>query len=235
MPTFLTSEMKRKLYHHLSLGYLLFYIVFSRAAALWVLGLLLLALSAVEWIRLRRPEVNDRFLRAFGGLHREEEIMRPSGIFWTLLGTWTTLLVFTNQRVVLPALGFLVFGDTVAALAGRRWARHPWPRNPLKSYEGSAGFVLASTVWAITVMGWPAALLSSLAAAWFESRSYRWNDNFWVPLLGGVAASCFNIALGRRGGGLHIASKGLLAAYAVALALIVYAIFTALSKKQDAS
>ena len=120
----LRSEIKRKLVHHLALVYMVIYWVTPRWFSLAFFGLALAFAALVEFVRLRRPELNAWLLGQFGGLHREKEIMHPSGIYWTILGCWLTMLVFTNKRIVLPALGCLVFGDAAAAVAGVKWGKH---------------------------------------------------------------------------------------------------------------
>src|SRR5437762_2696510 len=112
----ISGEMKRKVFHNLALIYMLMYALLPRGAVLWILFFCLVLVSVVEFLRLRRPELNAKFLALFGGIHRQAEITGPSGIFWTLLGSWLTMVFFTNKRIVLPALGFMVFGDTLAAL-----------------------------------------------------------------------------------------------------------------------
>lgn len=194
----LNAEIKRKAFHHLSLIYLLIYAILPRGFALSSLFPVLAVLAGTEFIRLRRPELNAWFLKKFGGLHRPSEILAPSGIFWTLLGCWITMLVFPEKRIVLPALGFLVFGDTAAALVGRKWGKHPWPKNSLKTLEGSAAFAAVCFAWALFFVRWPVAFLSALAGAWIEARPLPWNDNLWVPLLGALALSVLNLALGGR-------------------------------------
>jgi len=192
------TEIKRKIFHHLSLLYMVIYGVTPRWFSISVLGLVLLILGGVEFIRLRRPELNAWFLGKFGGIHRESEIMSPSGIFWTLLGCWLTMVIFTNKRIVLPALGFLVFGDAIAALGGLKWGKHPWKSNPPKTLEGSGCFAVLSAIWAIFFVRWPVAILGALSGAWIEARQIPPNDNLWVPLLSGAALSVLNLVLGRR-------------------------------------
>ena len=128
----LSTEIKRKLFHHLSLVYMAIYAFTPGWFSIGFLGLILLTLSAVEFIRLRRPEVNDRFLKAFGGLHRPTEILAPSGIFWTLAGSWLIMVLLEEKTLVLPILGMLVFGDTAAALCGQRWGVHYWRDRPVE-------------------------------------------------------------------------------------------------------
>jgi dolichol kinase len=193
-----TSEIKRKLFHHLSLVYMILYAATPRWLSVWLLFVLLLIVSMVEFMRLRRPELNAKLLKKFGGIHRPTEIMGPSGIFWTLLGCWLTMLVFTNKRIVLPALGFLTFGDTAAAMVGQKWGRHHWKKNPTKTYEGSAGCALVSIAWALCFVRWPVAILGGLTAAWLEARPLPYNDNLWIPTISGLALSVFNLVLGKH-------------------------------------
>lgn len=191
-------EIKRKAFHHLALGYLAVYLIGGRSVGLAVLSALMVLTLAAEFLRLRRPELNAWCLVRFGGIHRESEIMKISGIFWTMLGVWLTMLVFTHWRIVSSAIGFLVFGDTAAALAGKRWGRHPLPWNSRKTWEGVAAFALVSALWATLILRHPiAALLAAGVSALLETRELPWNDNFWIPILGGASLSVFNLILGK--------------------------------------
>ena len=113
------------------------------------------------------------------------------------MGCWLTIVIFTNKRIVLPALGFLVFGDTLAALAGNKWGKHHWGKNPPKTWEGSAAFAAVSAVWAMLFVRWPVAILGALSAAWIEARPLPYDDNLWIPVLSGAVLSVLNLVLGR--------------------------------------
>src|SRR5689334_20982235 len=95
----LAREIKRKIFHHLSLVYLLLYIVLPRWLTILLLGLALVAVGMTEFLRLRRPELNAWLLGKFGGIHRTAEVMSASGIFWTLLGCWLTMVVFVDKLI----------------------------------------------------------------------------------------------------------------------------------------
>jgi dolichol kinase len=186
------------MFHYLSVLYMLIYGLFPRWIVLWILGTVLVVLACVEFLRIRRPELNAWFLARFSGLHRTSEILAPSGIFWTLLGCWLTMATFTSKKIVLPALGFLAFGDAAAALMGRAWGRRRWRHNPDKTWVGSGAFALVATVWASAFVHWPVAITSAAVAAWIEARRLPWNDNLWIPFLGASALSVLNLVLGRR-------------------------------------
>jgi dolichol kinase len=193
------AEIKRKLFHNLSLIYVAAYGLLPRTVTLAILGVALLAVGVIEFLRLRRPELNAWFLGKFGGIHREAEVLKPSGIFWTLFGCWLTMLIFDSRRVVLPALGTLAFADTAAALCGKTWGKHPIHWNADKTYEGSAAFVVAAVVWSLAFrVRWHVALIAALVTAYFESRKLRWNDNFWIPLISALSLSVLNLTLGKH-------------------------------------
>jgi dolichol kinase len=194
----LSAELKRKAFHHLSFFYILIYAILPRPVAIGLMLAFVAVAGAAEFLRLRRPEMNAWFLERFDGIYREDEIMKPSGIFWTLLGCAATMIIFASPRVILPALGFLTFGDAAAALAGKRWGRIAWGKTPGKTREGSIAFVIVSAVWGCFFLRPVVALLSAVAGAWVELQQLPWNDNFWIPLLGGLAVSVINLLLGKH-------------------------------------
>jgi len=239
----LAIEVKRKVFHHLALLYMAIYALTPSWFSVSLLGFALFLLAGAEFIRLRRPEVNAWFLKVFGGLHRPAEIMAPSGIFWTLAGSWLVMLVLAEKTVVLSVLGMLAFGDSAAALCGQRWGLHYWkeeppepdasrfawmklwklPANSAKTWEGSAAFAAFSFFWISLFLRPHVALLGACAGAWVESRRQEWNDNFWIPVGGGVILVVLSLLLaGGVGRSMHLWQKigivlylaGVFAAYA---------------------
>src|SRR5262245_56128615 len=144
-----SSELKRKAFHNLAILYILIYAVTPRFVAVSLIGLALLGVGGIEFLRLRRPEINAWLINRFGGIHRPEEIMHASGVFWTLAGCWLTMAVFVERPIVIPALAFMAFGDTAASLGGQKWGKHPWPKNPSKTIEGSLCFAAVAILCAL--------------------------------------------------------------------------------------
>lgn len=143
----------------------------------------------LEWVRHRYPVFNAWGWDRFGGLARAWEKDRISGVFWTWLGSFLTMLIFARREVALAALAFMIFGDAAAALVGGSWGRHPWPGRPGKSVEGSVAFALAATLCGLCFLPPRAVILSALTAAWMESHRLPWDDNLWIPLLSGACLS----------------------------------------------
>ena len=182
----LIKEAKRKLFHFLSLLYAAGYYFMGREAVLKILVPILVVEGAIEATRLYVPRFNAWIMPLFGGIHREEEMRRVSGIFWTLLGSVITISVFKDPKVVLCALGYLVFADAAAALVGVPLGRHKlWG----KSWEGSSACFAASFLVGLAFMDpfWAVAGAAIVTAV--ELSPLPWNDNFWVPLVSAVFLS----------------------------------------------
>ncbi len=177
----------RKLFHALSAGYALLYFLAGRTATVWILGAGVLAAAIVEAVRLRNPALNQRLIARFGGIHREKEIDRPSGIFWTLAGCFATALFVPAPDIVLAAMLYLTIGDGLAGFVGRTWGRL---RVGGKSVEGSLACFLGC--WAVGTLvlapsfGRPEALWGAMLATILEALDIPPDDNFTLPLFSGL-------------------------------------------------
>ncbi|MBK8574783.1 MAG: hypothetical protein IPN90_03565 [Elusimicrobia bacterium] len=186
------QEGLRKLFHGLSAGYAVFYAAAGRERTLWVLGTAAAVGAIVEAVRLRNVVFNQWLIRQFGGIHREKEIDRPSGIFWTLLGCFLTALFVPDRDIVIAAMLFLTVGDGLAGLVGRTWGRL---RVGTKSVEGSLACFLGS--WAVgaavltPTLGRPEILVGALLVTTLEALSLPPDDNLTIPLFSGVALHFF--------------------------------------------
>jgi dolichol kinase len=179
------QEFLRKLFHLSGLVYLVLYACLPWAPCVFLLAMLGLFFGFGEYLRLRHAGFDAWCLRCFGRILRDHERRAVTGVFWTWLGAFSAILLFKEAHLVYPALGFLIFGDTAAALIGRAWGRHSWPGKPGKSFEGSAAFWVVSALWAGFFVAWPFAILSAAVAAYVETVDLPLNDNLWIPLAGG--------------------------------------------------
>lgn len=185
----LRREVLRKLFHALSLVYLGAFLLLGRTGTLALLGAWILLACAVEALRLRRPGLNEALLRFFGGIHRESEARKVSGIVWTSVGCWLAIAFYGGQPAVVAASFLcLAFGDSAAALVGRSVGRVPiglFGRR--KTLEGSLACfgVCALACWACGFRG-AALWLAALAATAVELLPVPLDDNLWLPVLPGA-------------------------------------------------
>ncbi len=186
-PTF-RQEGLRKLFHSLSAGYAGLYALAGRDRTLWVLGAAVGVGAMGEAVRLRHSCFNQWLMGRFGGIHREKEKDRPSGIFWTLLGCFLTALLVPERDIVLAAMLYLTVGDGLAGFVGRTWGRL---RIGAKSIEGSLACFLGTWVVGALVLtppaGKPEILIGAIIATIIEALSPAPDDNLTLPLLSGVA------------------------------------------------
>jgi diacylglycerol kinase (CTP) len=183
-----SDELKRKAFHMFTLLYAALFVWGGRERSLLALGSAFLVVALVEAFRLRHAAFNDRLLGLFGGIHREKESRRPSGILWTLGGAFLTIWLVPHPDVVLTSLWYLAVGDAAAALVGKKWGRI---RIGDKSLEGSVACFLSC--WAAGAAfldapggNLPEAAVGAFTAALLEALPLPIDDNLWIPLVSGL-------------------------------------------------
>lgn len=181
------QEGLRKLFHALSAGYAVLYALAGRERTLWILGAAAGAGALLEAVRLRHVALNQWLVGRFGGIHREKELSRPSGIFWTLLGCFSTALFVPERDIALAAMLYLTVGDGLAGFVGRSWGRI---RIGDKSVEGSLACFIGS--WAVGTLvltpgGRPEVLIGAFLVTALEALSVPPDDNLTIPLISGWA------------------------------------------------
>jgi phytol kinase len=168
------------------------YAFLPRAVCLQVMGGMGLVIVVLEGLRLRTPAFNRWVWERVVGFARQWEKDGISSVFWTWLGSFLTMLIFSRREIVLAALGFMVFGDFAAALVGKFWGRHRWPGQTNKTIEGTTAFALAAIAAGWWFLPPHVVILSAIAAAGLESIRLPWDDNLWIPLVSGV---CLTLTL----------------------------------------
>lgn len=184
------DEIKRKTFHILTLLYVLDYWYMPLDIVLWSMFILILAVLAGEIIRAKNESVNVFILKILGGVHRESETHKISGLPWTLSGAFFTMFLFENKNFVLASFLYLAFGDAVAALAGKAWGKHKIYAG--KSLEGSlACFIVCFIAGLFLLPTWQFALIGAVAATVIESIPWPLNDNFWMQILNAAVLTFF--------------------------------------------
>lgn len=191
--------MNTRYFPHLPIVYTLLYVLLPRALFVPCMTLWTIGFGVFELIRIRRPEVNARYLNAWRDFYMPTELLSPSRFFWAAFGCWLTIAVFNGSKIVLMALGLLAFGKEAALWGGKKWGHTPWPKNPQKTIEGSVCFILVCMAWGLFAvrLRWPVAFLGACAGAWIEAERWQWPPAVVLPLLGGLVLSVLNLFLGR--------------------------------------
>lgn len=179
----LKTELRRKVFHLLTLIYFGAFTLLGADISLILIGTFVAFELVVEIVRLKSPAVNALLIGYFQGIHRPFEERKISGVFWTALGSFSTIALFKEDpKVVQTALLYLSLGDAAAALAGKSIGGPKWPGSD-KTYAGSAGcFAVCWACGALTGLPGEAALIGAAAAALIELLPLPLNDNFWLPV-----------------------------------------------------
>ena len=141
---------------------------------------------ALDVLRIHERRVRTMFRRFFGELIRQHEALSLLGSTYLLLAALIAIEVFP-QPVAAVALGFTVLGDATSALVGRAWGRH---RLFGKSWEGTAGCLVACLAWAACVthaagLPWPVTIAGACMATLVEVLPIPLDDNLGITLAAG--------------------------------------------------
>lgn len=185
----LAAELKRKAIHLASLSIPIAYYLSPRSwSRTWeraLLALVILSL-AIEVFRLNNPRIRSVFRHFFGELLRNHEEASLLGSTYLLIAVLLTLHLFDKPVAVL-ALGFLILGDTVAAIVGKSFGTHRLLGG--KTVEGSVACFLTCLGLTFLMPGIPlyVGLVGALTATVFELLPIPLDDNFRIPLSAGFA------------------------------------------------
>ncbi len=200
MPITYRQEVYRKLIHLSStwMAAAMYFLPCSLAA--WLFLLLTLADVLLEYGNYRKwPVIHPLFHRCFGQMMRN---LRGNGKFelsggpYVLAAAFLTILCF-KPPVAVCAFTVMLFGDTAAALIGRKFGRTKFAND--KSLEGVLSFIVASVMVLIVcgcIFTYPPSMYMKgsigivlAAAAEFYEKNLHIDDNFSIPLLVGAAMS----------------------------------------------
>lgn len=160
----------------------------SREAILWIVGVALAVLTAVEILRFALPPVQRAFTSAFGPLLRDDERKGPHGSLFFLAGVFLSILLFP-KNLACVGLVYLAVGDTAAEVVGRKFGRVKL-LGP-KTLEGSAACFASSAVVGLFLLPWPLALVGAAAATLFELLGTGNIDNATIPV--GAAGAMYGL------------------------------------------
>lgn len=161
---------------------------FSKGLMLAILTPIALALTIGDIARLRRWRAWNASEALAGKMVRKhEEAGDFTGAFYQL---WMFVLVIAlfSKEVAALAASFIIFGDTFAALVGRRWGRH---RFRGKSLEGSLAFLASALVVVFVaevtlVFPFWIGITGAVVATLVEAIPDFIDDNLSVPLTSGL-------------------------------------------------
>jgi dolichol kinase len=152
----------------------------------WGLLGLIIATSAtvvMDLLRLTDHRLRGFFLRLFKSLIRSHEEEHLLGSTYFMIAALLCVLAF-DEQIAIAALTFLIIGDTMAAIIGKRFGR---PRYWGKSFQGSfACFISCLIIGAALLDNTWVILIGALTATIAEALPVPMDDNMRVPIVSGL-------------------------------------------------
>ncbi len=160
----------------------------SRSEMLTIMIPITIAMILIDVSRLRQWRFWTSFARKIGGaIIRQHEIEGDfTGASYILISVCLTVALF-EKPIAIAALVFIIVGDTLAALVGRRYGRHRFFRG--KSIEGSLACLVGTFLVSMVLPGislWVGAV-GAVVATLVEAYSFNVDDNISVPLVSGLS------------------------------------------------
>ncbi|MDR1401262.1 MAG: hypothetical protein LBI98_03040 [Endomicrobium sp.] len=181
MPDIPKDEIKRKIFHLLSLVYIFGYWYIPKIMIILGLSIAIVVVIFFEYFRFKNRRFNNFFKNNFKGFYRPEEADRISGLLGTLSGALLTILMFHNKHMVFVSFLYFTFGDSSAALVGKVFGKNKFFTG--KSLEGSLVCFMVCFIIGVFIFDWKFAFLGAVVATIVEAIPWKINDNFWMQII----------------------------------------------------
>lgn len=188
------AELARKTIHLFSLSIPIVYSLISKETALAILIPLTLLFTLTDLSRFRSDFIGQWYNRLFGWLMRPHERdgdrKRLNGATYVLLSACLGIALLPKV-IFLTAFSILIVSDSLAAIVGRRFGRHPFLD---KSAEGAAAFFFSAIIVVLVapkisgvmteyILGGIAAVVGTVV----EAMNTGLDDNLTIPFAIGVS------------------------------------------------
>ena len=186
MPISYRNELYRKSIHLCALSMPVGFYLFSKSTAIPVISAALLVTIYIDMSRIYKLP-GGKFLNGLiSPVLREHEQNTFSGAFYILL-SGLLAVIFLEVPLAASVMGFVILGDIVAALVGRRWGRIGLPGTN-KTLEGSIGCLAICILVAVIAPGLPlrAGIPGAITAAIAEAYCGKIDDNLAMVIASGA-------------------------------------------------
>lgn len=176
-----SGELRRKIIHLSSSIFALFLIVYGWNNIITPMVIFTFFFIILDYIRIYNLSINKIYKLIFDDVTRNKEQNKLTGASYVLIGITLTILLFDENAAVNGIL-YLSFGDTSAALIGRKYGK-TFIGN--KTLEWSFAFFITCLIVSnlLTPTSLIVAIIASCFATLIELKNiYNLNDNLTIPI-----------------------------------------------------
>ena len=181
----MAQELQRKGIHLIGLIVPIIYSFTEQRTIIFIVGILTFIALLIELFKRLSPPFLNLFVRIFSPVLRPRE--RKGGFTGTtyyLIGSFVCVSVF-DKTLAIVCICFLVLGDLLAAIIGKRWGRTKLASQ--KSLEGSlACFTVCLSIALLMKLHPIIALTGAAVATLIELFPLGLDDNVAMPLISGI-------------------------------------------------
>ncbi len=181
------QELFRKTIHLCTNSIIPLAYLFLNIPRIWmiiIIGTVSVVFVIIDFGRTRNGWLSEIFGKLFNGMLRSHELEgKLTGASYVLIGSFISVTIFPKEIAVL-ALLFTTFGDTAAALYGRKFGKlRIWN----KTLEGSIAGLIACLIITLFFPQIPNIIKFSgaFAAMFIELLPIKIDDNLRIPLFSG--------------------------------------------------
>ncbi len=184
------DEIVRKLIHLSSLSIPVVYYFIPWTDAIIILGIITFIALVIDMLRYFSNGFGKIFYSIFGFLLRKHELDEQkknlNGATYVLISALVSVFIFPKVFFV-TAFSILIISDSVAALVGRKFGKHPLFS---KSLEGTLAFFISGSIVVFftpkaegLLLEYLIGIIAAAVAAIVENISYGWmDDNLTIPI-----------------------------------------------------
>ena len=182
-----TEHKWRVLTRPFSILFVVFYVVFSQAIALLIIGIVSIAFITLDLIRFLHKQTNVLLHERVKKLFRKNEYQAFSSMTIFLTAFFITILVFPKE-IAIAASTFLIFGDTFGKIFGLAFGKHKILNKTVEGTLAYFGCILICSYILYTLFDISPYILifGGISAPLIELFSMGMNDNITVPLFSGA-------------------------------------------------
>ena len=182
-----TGHKWRVLTRSFSILFVVFYVVYSQAIALLIIGIVSMAFIMLDMIRFLHKQTNVLLQEKAKKLFRKNEYQAFSSMTIFLTAFFVTILVFPKE-IAIAATTFLIFGDTFGKIFGLAFGKHKILNKTVEGTLAYFGCILICSYVLYTLLDISPYILifGGLSAPFIELFSMGMNDNITVPIFSGT-------------------------------------------------